>query len=62
MVDALTHRGPDDRGTHIDGRVGIGMRRLSIIDTAGGHQPIANEDGTVWVVYNGECYNFRELR
>ena len=62
MVDALAHRGPDDRGTRIEGRIGIGMRRLSIIDTAGGHQPLSNEDGTVWIVYNGECYNFQELR
>ncbi len=62
MVDSLAHRGPDDRGTYVDGPVAIGMRRLSIIDTAGGHQPIANEDGTVWVVYNGECYNTQELR
>jgi asparagine synthase (glutamine-hydrolysing) len=62
MVDALAHRGPDDRGTRIDGRVGIGMRRLSIIDTEGGHQPLSNEDGTVWIVYNGECYNFQAMR
>lgn len=62
MVDSLTHRGPDDRGTRVEDRIAIGMRRLSIIDTAGGHQPISNEDGTVWVVYNGECYNFLELR
>ena len=62
MVDALAHRGPDDRGIHIDGRAGIGTRRLSIIDTAGGHQPLSNEDGSVWIVYNGECYNFQALR
>ncbi|HVQ37956.1 MAG TPA: asparagine synthase (glutamine-hydrolyzing) [Pyrinomonadaceae bacterium] len=62
MVDALTHRGPDDHGALVDGPVAIGMRRLAIIDSEGGHQPITNEDGTVWVVYNGECYNFQELR
>src|SRR4029450_3174578 len=62
MVDALTHRGPDDRGTLVEGPVAIGMRRLSIIDVEGGHQPITNEDRTVWVVYNGECYNFQDLR
>src|SRR4051812_7740326 len=62
MVDALTHRGPDDRGTLVDGPVALGVRRLSIIDTQGGHQPITNEDRTVWVVYNGECYNFQDLR
>src|SRR5690349_8067902 len=62
MVDALTHRGPDDSGFHHDGNVAIGMRRLAIVDPVGGHQPVANEDGSVHVVYNGECYNFTELR
>src|SRR5438445_6507215 len=62
MVDALAHRGPDDRGTLVDRNVGLGMRRLSIIDTAGGRQPIANEDGSLAVVYNGELYNHAELR
>ncbi len=62
MCRSITHRGPDDEGAYIDeGFVGMAMRRLSIIDLAGGHQPIANEDGTVWVVYNGEIYNFKEL-
>src|SRR5829696_6905289 len=61
MIEALTHRGPDDIGFHFDGSVGLGVRRLAIVDPAGGQQPIANEDGTVWVVYNGECYNFPEL-
>jgi asparagine synthase (glutamine-hydrolysing) len=56
------HRGPDDEGSHADGRCAIGMRRLSIIDVAGGHQPIANGDGSLVVVCNGEIYNFRELR
>ncbi|MCK6485026.1 MAG: asparagine synthase (glutamine-hydrolyzing) [Phycisphaerae bacterium] len=62
MVDALTHRGPDDRGVHIDGSIGIGMRRLSIIDVAGGHQPMFSVDGRYAVVYNGECYNHQDLR
>lgn len=62
MADAIRHRGPDDEGFHLDGRVALGMRRLAIIDLATGHQPIANEDGTIWVVFNGEIYNFHELR
>jgi len=62
MTSTLVHRGPDDEGFHVKGPVGLGMRRLSIIDVAGGHQPIFNEDGTVVVVYNGEVYNYRELK
>lgn len=62
MCDQIRHRGPDDEGYHLDGACGIGMRRLSIIDLSTGHQPISNEDGTVWVVFNGEIYNFQELR
>ena len=62
MCDAIRHRGPDDSGLRIDGECGIGMRRLSIIDLSTGHQPISNEDGSVWVVFNGEIYNYRELR
>jgi len=62
MCDVIRHRGPDDEGFRIEPGVALGMRRLSIIDVAGGHQPIANEDGTVWIVFNGEVYNFRELR
>ncbi len=62
MCQTLAHRGPDDDGIHVDGPAGIGMRRLSIIDLAGGHQPLSNEDGTIWVVQNGEIYNYRELR
>jgi asparagine synthase (glutamine-hydrolysing) len=67
-VDALSrmgqvtrHRGPDDEGMHHDGALAIGMRRLSVIDIAGGHQPLCNEDGTLWLVANGEIYNYREL-
>jgi len=62
MCDAIVHRGPDDEGSFVQGPVGLGMRRLSIIDLGGGHQPIHNEDQSIWVVYNGETYNFPELR
>jgi len=62
MCSRMVHRGPDDEGIYTDGGCGIGMRRLSIIDLSGGHQPMSNEDGTVWVVFNGEIYNFQELR
>jgi asparagine synthase (glutamine-hydrolysing) len=62
MCDAIVHRGPDDEGFLRDERVGLGVRRLSIIDLAGGSQPIANKDGSVVTVFNGEIYNFRELR
>ena len=62
MCDTIAHRGPDDFGHYVAGNVGIGMRRLSIIDLATGRQPITNEDGTIWVVFNGEIYNYRELR
>ncbi len=62
MADAIKHRGPDDEGYYASGPVGFGFRRLSIIDLNTGHQPISNEDGTVWIVFNGEIYNFQELR
>jgi asparagine synthase (glutamine-hydrolysing) len=62
MTDALSHRGPDGAGLHVSGPVGMGHRRLSIIDLAGGHQPLCNEDGTVWITFNGEIYNYRQLR
>lgn len=62
MSDVLAHRGPDDEGMYIDGQVGLGHRRLSIIDLGGGHQPMANADGTLFIVFNGEIYNYRELR
>jgi len=61
MTSLLVHRGPDDEGFHVDGNVGLAMRRLSIIDLSTGHQPISNEDGTIWIVFNGEIYNFQEL-
>ncbi|HEY2728749.1 MAG TPA: asparagine synthase (glutamine-hydrolyzing) [Polyangia bacterium] len=62
MNAAITHRGPDDEGLYCDGQAMIGMRRLSIIDLSGGRQPVHNEDGTIQAVFNGEIYNFRELR
>jgi len=62
MCSAMAHRGPDDAGLYVDGPVGIGMRRLSIIDVRGGHQPISNENGSLWIVFNGEIYNHADLR
>src|SRR4051812_7745651 len=62
MIDALAHRGPDDRGVRIDGPVALAARRLAIIDLAHGEQPIGNEDGSVVVVQNGEIYNHEQLR
>ena len=62
MCDAIRHRGPDDWGVFTEGGTGLGARRLSIIDIAGGHQPLTNEDGSVVVVMNGEIYNYPELR
>jgi asparagine synthase (glutamine-hydrolysing) len=62
MAGAIAHRGPDDEGFFVAERVTLGMRRLSIIDLAGGHQPIANEDESLWLVCNGEIYNYREIR
>src|SRR4051812_45459969 len=62
MTAALAHRGPDGEGFHVDGPAALGHRRLSIIDVAGGAQPLANEDDTVWITYNGELYNELELR
>jgi asparagine synthase (glutamine-hydrolysing) len=62
MCDQIRHRGPDDEGYHVEGGCAIGMRRLSIIDLSTGHQPMANEDESVWVVFNGEIYNYQELR
>jgi asparagine synthase (glutamine-hydrolysing) len=62
MTDAMTHRGPNDRGTYQADGIALGVRRLSIVDVAGGHQPISNEDGRVWAVQNGELYNHDEVR
>ena len=62
MCSAITHRGPDDVGYYVDEHFAFGMRRLSIIDLKGGHQPIHNEDETIWVVFNGEIYNFEEIK
>src|ERR1041385_5440614 len=62
MCQTIVHRGPDDEGFYAKDNVGLGIRRLSIIDVRGGRQPIHNEDETVWVVLNGEIYNFPELR
>lgn len=63
MTDALAHRGPDDRGFYQGKNIGLGHRRLSIIDLSpAGHQPMCNEDGTIWVVFNGEIYNYKDLR
>ena len=61
MCGTIVHRGPDDEGFYVRGPVGLGMRRLSIIDLAGGHQPIHNEDHSIWIVFNGEIYNFPQL-
>jgi asparagine synthase (glutamine-hydrolysing) len=62
MCGAIAHRGPDDEGFYFGTGAGLGMRRLSIIDLDSGRQPVSNEDGSVWVVFNGEIYNFQELR
>lgn len=62
MVQPILHRGPDDEGFYIHENLGFGFRRLSIIDLHNGHQPLSNEDGTIWIVFNGEIYNFKELR
>jgi asparagine synthase (glutamine-hydrolysing) len=62
MADTIYHRGPDDEGYYVSGPIGLGFRRLSIIDLQTGHQPVSNENGTIQIVFNGEIYNFRELR
>lgn len=62
MNDAMAHRGPDDHDLHLAGNVGLGHRRLSIVDLAGGHQPMSNEDGSVWIAFNGEIYNHADIR
>ncbi len=62
MADTIQHRGPDDEGYYVSGQIGLGFRRLSIIDLSSGHQPISNETGEIWIVFNGEIYNYQELR
>ncbi|MFL6209359.1 MAG: asparagine synthase (glutamine-hydrolyzing) [Pyrinomonadaceae bacterium] len=62
MCDAIRHRGPDEEGRYLKGRAGLAMRRLAIIDLAGGQQPIHNEERSAWIVFNGEIYNYKELR
>lgn len=62
MCQSIVHRGPDDEGVFVSRGIGLGMRRLSIIDLDGGHQPVSNEDGSIWIVFNGEIYNFPALR
>ena len=62
MNEAIFHRGPDEEGTYLKGHVGLAMRRLAIIDLKGGQQPIADEEGRAWIVYNGEVYNYREVK
>jgi len=62
MTDALVHRGPDDDGYYVDGKINLGMRRLSIIDVESGKQPLCNEDASIYTVFNGEIYNYPELR
>ncbi len=62
MRDVIRHRGPDDKGLFVDGRVGLGHRRLSIVDVAAGHQPMTNEDGSLQIIYNGEVYNHSDYR
>jgi asparagine synthase (glutamine-hydrolysing) len=62
MARSISHRGPDDEGYYISGPLGLGFRRLSIIDLEGGHQPMSDQDSSTWVVFNGEIYNFPELR
>src|SRR5579863_7436034 len=62
MNQQIAHRGPDDGGFYVAGNVGLAMRRLSIIDLKTGHQPVTNEDESVWIVYNGEIYNHQDLR
>src|SRR6204780_5403845 len=62
MADTIYHRGPDDEGYYVSGPIGLGFRRLAIIDLNSGHQPVSNEDGTVQIIFNGEIYNYKELR
>ena len=62
MAQSIRHRGPDDEGFFVSGQIGLGFRRLSIIDLAGGHQPMSDASRRYWLAYNGEVYNFRQLK
>lgn len=62
MIDTLRHRGPDEQGKYISSHIGLGHSRLKIIDLSTGQQPMSNEDGSIWVVFNGEIYNYKHLR
>src|SRR5436309_11882066 len=62
MRDVITHRGPDEAGLHLDARAALAHRRLSIVDLKTGQQPLANEDGSIWVIFNGEIYNHADIR
>src|SRR5262249_13255772 len=62
MRDVMEHRGPDEASLYVDGSVGLGHRRLSIVDLSGGKQPMTNEDGSIWITFNGEIYNHKDLR
>ena len=63
MIDTLSYRGPDDKGIYVNGNIGFAHRRLSIIDLSyAGHQPMSNEDGTIWIILNGEIYNFPDIK
>src|SRR5271166_5501351 len=62
MLETIRHRGPDDEGVYTSSHIGLGHRRLSIIGLSTGHQPLCNEDGTVWTSFNGEIYNYQDLR
>src|SRR3954469_9645506 len=62
MRDVITHRGPDEAGLHLDNRAALGHRRLSIVDLKTGQQPLSNEDGSIWVIFNGEIYNHADIR
>src|SRR5690348_18381956 len=62
MTHLISHRGPDDSGAYLDGSLGLGFARLSIIDLESGHQPMSNESGEIWIVFNGEIWNYKLLR
>ena len=62
MTDSIAHRGPDDEGFYINNNIGLGFRRLSIIDLKGGHQPLSNREQSIWITFNGEIYNYLDLK